>query len=109
MITQAELKEQLDYNPETGVFTWKVANSNRNKVGGVAGCLHKFTGYNVIRINKKGCKSHRLAWLYVYGEFPKGFIDHINSKRLYLGSFDTEQQAHERYLKELKELENESK
>ena len=35
----------------------------------------------VIRINGKDYYQHRLSWLYVYGEFPKGDLDHIDNDR----------------------------
>ena len=78
MITQAELKEVLNYNEESGVFTWKkkISNYSRAVIGGITGCVDK-QGYVVIRLAKKNYKAHRLAWLYTYGELPKK-IDHIN-------------------------------
>ena len=80
MITQNELKEVLEYNPDTGVFTWKKVNSNRIKVGDVAGCKANNKGYIsiMIRINKKLYSAHRLAHLYMTGNFPPIDIDHIN-------------------------------
>ena len=77
MITQLELKEILDYNPETGVFTWKINKAYHIKIGSIAGSL-KPTGYIQITINKKQYLAHRLAWLYVYGEWPKNQIDHVH-------------------------------
>ena len=71
MITQSELKELLEYNPDTGVFTWIKRNGN------VAGTKNN-AGYVCIRINKKIYKAHRLAYLYMTGKFPENFIDHIN-------------------------------
>ena len=73
------VKELLDYNPETGVFTWKVNRNNRQaKAGSTAGCYDKTTGVR-IRVDKQECKAHRLAWLYVHGEDPGPlYVDHIN-------------------------------
>jgi len=80
MITQERLKELLHYDHDTGVFTRIYSTSKRIKVGDVAGSLDK-KGYIVIGINGKIYKSHRLAWLYVYGTWPKEFIDHVNGIR----------------------------
>jgi hypothetical protein len=77
MITQAELKEILEYNPDTGVFTWKKTVCNRVVVGNVAG--HKTNwGYISIKIQGKHYQAHRLAYLYMTGKFPENDIDHIN-------------------------------
>ena len=80
MITQKEVKKYLDYNPDTGVFKWKVRTGKRNKIGSIIKCKNYY-GYIVIRINKKLYKASRLAWLYMYGCFPKYNIDHINRIR----------------------------
>lgn len=79
MITQERLKDLLRYNSETGVFTWCKKRGNV-KAGSVAGCVNGH-GYQLIRLDKTLYKAHRLAWLYVYGEWPKADIDHINSMK----------------------------
>lgn len=76
MLTQAILKENLSYDPETGLFIRLVSRPN-SKAGTVAGCVHSL-GYIDIRLDWKAYKAHRLAWLYVYGCFPEHEIDHIN-------------------------------
>ena len=81
MLTQAELQAILDYDPDTGVFTWKRPLSNRVRAGDVAGSVDNVTGYLRIRINGKGYQAHRLAWFYVYGEWPKGQIDHKDGNK----------------------------
>ena len=81
MITQNKLKKALDYNPKTGVFTWKISPNRKIKIGSVAGCLDKSIGYIVIRVNKKNYLAHRLAWLYVHGVWPKEDIDHDDHNR----------------------------
>lgn len=73
-ITQALLHSLFSYDPLTGVFRWKVKRSPL-KVGDVAGYVHS-SGHVYISVQKKMCKAHRLAWLYVYGEWPTGEIDH---------------------------------
>lgn len=68
MITQARLKEILHYNPETGVFTWKIRTSKRIRIGYEAGWVvhRKAAGgkkYRVIGADGATYLSHRLAWL----------------------------------------------
>lgn len=77
MLAQEKLKELLDYNSKTGEFTWKVRVARRVRAGSIAGCLAK-DGYMQIVIDGKAYKTHRLAWLYVYGYFPEHDIDHID-------------------------------
>lgn len=74
-ITQTRLKELLDYNEETGVFTWRVSTSNRAKVGQVAGWLSPH-GYIQIRLDGRLYAAHRLAWFYVTGECDMARVDH---------------------------------
>ena len=80
-ITQERLKELLEYNEETGVFTWKKTMSNRSVVGKVAGSINNRYLYRYIRIDCSGYRAHRLAFLYLNGEFPNGEVDHINHNR----------------------------
>jgi len=80
MITQKELKKILNYNPDTGIFTWLIRPSQSVRSGSIAGHI-EVSGYSRIRINKKMHSSHRLAFLYMLGYFPKNYADHINGNR----------------------------
>ncbi len=80
MLTQSRLKYLLDYDQTSGVFTRAVKTSNRVAVGDIAGCVKK-DGYRYIRLDSAAYLAHRLAWLYVYGSFPIGMIDHRNMVR----------------------------
>lgn len=77
-LTQERLKQLLHYDPETGVFTRKTANS-RWRVGSVAGTVDR-KGYRQISINEKKYAAHRLAWFYVHGVWPPDDIDHKNRR-----------------------------
>jgi hypothetical protein len=74
-----ELRQILSYDPKTGVFTWRVGSprGGRQIAGNVAGNLG-VEGYRHIRIKKRLYLAHRLAWLYVTGDWPGGDIDHKN-------------------------------
>jgi hypothetical protein len=81
-LTAQRLRELLDYDPETGVFTNKVRRRGGVKaVGEPAGTLDSSTGYLKVGLHARRYLLHRLAWLYVYGEWPKGEVDHINGVR----------------------------
>lgn len=97
MITQEYLKEALTYDPETGIFKWRLDRPEshfpdwRGRNGFLSNIRHKTeagslsrpskrnpTQYIVIGLAGKNHKAHRLAWLYVYGEWPPEDIDHID-------------------------------
>lgn len=73
-LTAARLKELLRYNPETGEFTWLVTRARGARAGDVAGNVTK-NGVQIM-IDGRNYKGHRLAWLYMTGEWPTLDIDH---------------------------------
>ena len=81
-LTQKELKKLLHYDPQTGVFTkHKTVDKRNHQRGGFeVGCLSP-DGYCLICISYKSYKRSILAWLYIYGYFPKKIIDHKNKNR----------------------------
>lgn len=80
VITQSRLKEVLHYDPETGVFTWLAQTGNRIKIGDIAGAVGA-AGHRYVGVDRKLYFSHRLAWLYVTGSWPRNQIDHRNGVR----------------------------
>lgn len=78
-LTAQRLREVLYYDPDTGIFKWRVRTSNRVSVGQVAG-TPAGDGYVLIRIGKR-CWAHRLAWLYMTGKWPDGEVDHWDTNR----------------------------
>lgn len=78
MVTQDVLKKVLNY--DNGHFYWKISGKGIKNKGCLAGCLRS-TGYIAIRIGGKLYQAHNIAWLYVYGEYIPGFIDHVNGNR----------------------------
>jgi hypothetical protein len=80
-ITAEYVRTMLSYNPETGVFTWRVKPNRRIRVNSVAGSISD-TGYRTIRLKRRPYKANRLAWLYMTGAHPKQVIDHIDGNPL---------------------------
>lgn len=81
VISQAELIALLHYDPETGHFTWKNAGNVQNKRLGMSAGWSNSAGYRVITIENRRVFAHRLAWLYVYGEYPHLMVDHIDGNK----------------------------
>lgn len=70
------IKEYLDYDPDTGVFTWeKRPSRSQVKIGAVAGGINR-RGYREIFFMSERYYAHRLAWWWVHGEMPIVEIDH---------------------------------
>lgn len=66
----------ITYDPETGVFRWKVRR-NHVPAGAIAGCQDR-RGYVFIGIQGKLYTAHRLAVFYMTGEWPSRDTDHVN-------------------------------
>jgi len=77
MITPEELRSRFDYNPETGIFTSKIKRGVL-RIGATVGCT--YNGYIRIGIDYRYYLGHRLAWLYMTGEWPSQ-VDHRNGVR----------------------------
>lgn len=91
-MNQSELKKLVYYSPITGKFWWRphpreMFQTNKQWIVWnsryaykEAGFVRK-DGYRVMKIDYKAYKAHRLAWLYFYGEWPDGELDHIKGDK----------------------------
>jgi len=79
-LTAERLREVLSYDPETGEFT-RAITLRKWKSGQRAGSLNKVTGYIYIMVDGYSSTGHRLAWLYMTGNWPIGSIDHKDGVR----------------------------
>lgn len=82
VLSAERLRELFHYNPEVGVFIWRVDGGRwgRIKAGTIAGCTDG-SGYRVIGVDGRLYRAHRLAWLYVHGQWPVYDIDHRNGDK----------------------------
>jgi hypothetical protein len=78
-LTAAEVRRLLHYESDSGTFFWRVDTRN-TATGDMAGSRQS-RGYWHIKINRRLYMAHRLAWLYVTGEWPIGHIEHVNGNR----------------------------
>lgn len=80
LLTQAEVRRLFDYDPSTGLLSWRVRTSTRVKVGDIVKCQHP-KGYTQVGVHGHRCLVHHIVWLWVHGEAPSCDIDHINRDR----------------------------
>lgn len=66
MITAEMVRELIDYNPKTGVFTWKSGRRKGKKAS------NKGTFANQIKIDNVKTTCKRIAWLIMVGVLPDG-------------------------------------
>jgi hypothetical protein len=74
-MTQAILSA-LTYDPETGVFTWRVTRK-KCPAGKIAGST-RADGYTAILVDGKRYYAHRLAFIFMTGSMPEDEVDHID-------------------------------
>lgn len=74
-MTRERLQSLVRYDPATGLFTRLVRRTN------ATGGWPDKAGYLYLMIDTKTYSAHRLAWLYMTGEWPRNDIDHINGNR----------------------------
>jgi len=86
-LTKEMLSSILNYDAETGVFKWKETAKNpmRGKVAGTSiGNRKQYISIGIRTTLQNGAKkpvyylAHRLAWLYVTGNWPNEELDHID-------------------------------
>lgn len=79
-LTQERLRYLLSYDATTGVFTRRLTVCGNAKAGSEAGTIGR-RGYRLIMVDLVLYRAGRLAWLYVHGQHPSGYIDHIDGDR----------------------------
>lgn len=74
-----DIRDRLNYNPETGIFIWVVCKPrSKTRPGDRAGSSDHPKGYRRIRIDGKRYTEHWLAFYFMTGKWPENEIDHIN-------------------------------
>ncbi|MBA1157754.1 HNH endonuclease signature motif containing protein [Microvirga mediterraneensis] len=77
MLTAERLRYLFRYDPETGQFWRRHPHAGYN-INREAGYVRKGAPYREIRVDQKLYLAHRLAWLYMTGEWPVETVDHID-------------------------------
>lgn len=73
-LTVERVRKLLSYDPETGVFRWRVSRGGV-RAGDAAGAVIG-AGYVYISIDDHPYLAHQLAWLLMTGEWPQATVDH---------------------------------
>lgn len=76
-LTAKRLREVLRYDPATGLFKRRHVTRNWREFAGA----QDSQGHVQIRVDGPLYAAHRLAWLYMTGEWPKAGVDHRNGIR----------------------------
>ena len=75
MLNVERMRELLHYDPEMGIFRWRVRRG-RAAQGTIAG-RHTLR-YLQISVDGRPYQAHQLAFLYMTGKWPPHRIDHID-------------------------------
>lgn len=84
MIDPSELASLVGYAPETGALFWLPRNEPRfdtKLAWKPAFSQIDRSGYMCGRLRRINMKAHRVAWAVHHGNWPDGYMDHINGDR----------------------------
>ncbi len=74
--TPSRLKKMLDYDPESGVFTWKDCPGYNKKFRNGTEAGSNRDRYFVIQIEGRAYQAGIIAWVLKTGKWPKNKVDH---------------------------------
>lgn len=91
ILTAADARQLLHYEPETGVLVWRYQDRSRfdsemawrskaRFFGKPAGSI-QVNGYRSICIRGRRYYAHRIAWLMMTDRWPSADVDHANGDR----------------------------
>ncbi|KGV49451.1 HNH endonuclease [Burkholderia pseudomallei] len=81
LVSPARLKRLLHYEEQTGLFFKKVYQGPFVFVLGRIVGTPRADGYLQMKVDGRNYLAHRLAFLYMTGEWPNGFVDHQDGQR----------------------------
>jgi hypothetical protein len=74
-LTQQQVLDMFSY--ADGKLYWRKKTARKTVAGVEAGTLRKTDGYRQVMIDRRIYRTHRLIYLYHFGQMPE-IIDHIN-------------------------------
>lgn len=77
MISTELARELFDYNPDTGMLSWKIARSNVVKIGQIIKGFASDKRRRYARVDGKMYAVHQLIWIW-HGRDLSGEVDHRN-------------------------------
>lgn len=77
MLTSEQVRHLFNYDPKTGLLTWRVSPSAKMAAGKIAGGDDK-KGHWVVGVDYKQYQAARVIWLLVTGVLPTHEVDHID-------------------------------
>lgn len=76
------VKELFDYDPQTGVLSWRHAGGRWNRLpAGRAAGTPDHHGHLVVNVGGETQRVQRVIWLWMPGEWPEHVVDHKNRVR----------------------------
>lgn len=82
MLTRTPIPEEvlssINYDPDTGEFTWARDVGRKIKAGSKCGILKGAYPHVIIGFGGRQFQAHRIAWFLMTGQQPPDTIDHVD-------------------------------